>query len=217
MRKVCVLGLGVGLVMALTGQAEGFGCRDHGSTSCYEPCVQMCVTYVDRMVTCYRPEWREEKFTYTVNRIVCKEVVTKQKCTKLVPKYYDEKRVCHYTVQVAKPVTYDVCRCRMVCVQMVDPCTGCCYTCERPEYYTEKVCATVYECQPATREILVKVCRMEPVVYEVDVCRVVRECVPEVREGCRRVCHMVAYQTCVRVPVCVPCCSSPGVVMPHAR
>jgi hypothetical protein len=217
MRKLLALGLGIGLLVALSGRADAFGCHGSGHASCYEPCVQTCVTYVDQCVTCYRPEWREEKFTYTVNRIVCKELITKQKCTKLVAKYYDEKRVCHYTVQVPKCVEYDVQRCRMVCVQVMDPCTGCCYTCCRPEYYCEKVQATVYECRPASREYMVKVCRMEPVVYDVDVRRVIQECVPEVREGCRRICHMVPYQTTVRVPVCVPCCPTPhGAAMPPA-
>jgi hypothetical protein len=210
MRKMLGFGFGVGLVMALAGQADAFGCR---SASC-EPCVPMCITYVEQKVTCHRAEWKTVEYKYTVNRVVCKEVITKEKCTRLVPKYYDEKRTVHYTVQVAKPVEYEVRRCRSVCVQVVDPCTGCTYSCYRPEYYTERVKATVMECQPASKEIVVKVCRMEPVVELVDVRRVVRECVPEVRTACRRVCHMVPYETTVRVPVRVPCCPT---TMPPAH
>ena len=212
MKKLVLLGMAVVLILiANTREADAFGCCRKASCES----TPMCVTYVDKVVTCYKPTWKEEKITYKVNRIVCKEVITKEKCTSLVPKYYDEKRQCTYLVRVPKIVEQEVVRCRMVCVNMVDPCTGCTYVCRRPETYTEKVKCTVYECQTQVKDVIVRVCKMEPVTRDVEVRRIVRECVPEMVTTTRRVCQMVPTQTTVRVAVCVPCCSVPP--MPDAK
>src|SRR5687767_10976110 len=77
-------------------------------------CVTHCVAYEARTITCYKPEWREEKVDVTVHRMQCKEVVDKVKVTVMVPNWVDEKRtftVCRYE---PKTVVRDVVRCHYV-------------------------------------------------------------------------------------------------------
>jgi hypothetical protein len=72
----------------------------------------------------------------------------------------------------------------------------------------------VWDCKQEVRQITVKVCKWEAQARETKCKRYIPECRPEVVETVRRYCVMVPYEATIRVPVCVPCCSSP--VMPSA-
>jgi hypothetical protein len=198
MKTVLLSGLAVALVGLTTTRTEAFG--GHCGES---HCPGIC--FVEKKITCYKPEFKTEQYTVTVNKFVCKEVCTKEKVTVMVPKQYEEKRTCTTYVKCPKVIEKEVKHLRIFKVEMVDPCTGCKYTCCRPVHCTEKVKCTVYEKVPQTKEYTVKVCKMEPVCKEVDVRKTVRECVPETVTRCRTVCRMVPYQTCIKCPVLIPC------------
>jgi hypothetical protein len=199
MKKLVVSGLAIALVGLMTARIEAFG---HGGGCCHGVCVCM----VDRAVTCYKPVFKTEQYTVTVNKIVCKEVCEKKTITVMVPKEYEERRTKTVCCKVPKEIEKEVKKCRIQKVEVVDPCTGCKTTVCKPVVCVEKVKCTVYENVPKTEEYCVKVCKMEPVCKQIDVRKKVRECVPETQTRCRTVCHMVAYQTCIKVPVVVPCC-----------
>jgi hypothetical protein len=198
----------------VAAEAQGFGrrCMDYCAPAC-APCVT--VSYVDKVVTCHKPEWREEKAKVKVNKVYCRVEEVPVKCTVMVPKWTDEQRTCKYLVPVPRVVERDVVRCRYVPHSCTDPCTGCTYTCYRPETWTEKVKCTVYDCKEETKQIVVKVCHYEPKVYETKQRRYIPECREEVVDVVRRYCVMVPYQTTVKVAVYTPCCDSAPAAHAH--
>lgn len=205
MKKWLVAVVAVAFVLTLADPASAFFFKKK-KNCCPPPCCDpCCVTYVDKVVTCYKPQWHEEKVECIVNKLVCKEIVEKVKCNVLVPVWTEEKRKCCHYVSEPVDVIQDVVRCRLVPCKVCDPCTGCCHTCCRAETYVEKVKCTVYKCRPVTQDVTVKVCRMECREQIVDCKRIVTECVPTKVVQCVRRCVMVPCQTVVRVPVCVPC------------
>jgi len=203
LKRTLVTGLSVACLTLLAAQAQAFGRR-----SCCDSCAPPCnykVTYVDKEVTCYKPVWKEEKIKCVINKIVCREEIETRKCTVMVPKWTDVKKTCTYLVPVPKTVERDVLVCRMVPVQMTDECTGCTYTCYKPETVTQKVKCTVYECKEEKKDIMVRVCHYEPQEREYKVRRIIPECQQETVDRVRRYCVMTPYQTTIRVAVCVPC------------
>jgi hypothetical protein len=220
LKKSLLMGLTVASLALLAGRAQAFGHRCCIDYCCPPPC-NVKVTYVDKVVTCYKPVWKEEKVKCVVNKVVCREEIETRKCTVMVPKWVEEKRTCTYLVQVPKTVEREVlsvvCReefetrkctvmvpkwtdekrtctyliqvpktvereilvCRMVPVQMVDECTGCTYTCCKPETVKQKVKCTVYECKEAKKDIVVKVCHHEAQEREYKVRRIVPETVKQ--------------------------------------
>jgi hypothetical protein len=93
----------------------------------------------------------------------------------------------------------------MVPFESKDPCTGCTYTCYKPEPVHQKVQCTVWDCRAESREVICKACKCEPQVREMKRQVVIPECRPETVETVRRFCVMVPYQTTVKVAICVPC------------
>ncbi len=210
MKKLIFPVLAVAFTLMLTDRAAaGFLCR-HCPPPCCEPCpppVACTTTFVDKVVTCYKPVWKEEQVECLVNKVVCKEVVEKVKCMVLVPRWLEEKRVCTFLVSEPVEVVHEVVRCRLVPIKVDDPC---CVTTCKMETYVEKVKCVVPQCKAVQKEVVCKVCRLEAHEQIVDRKRLVMECVPTKVLQVRRYCVMVPYQTTVRVPVCVPV----GVVAP---
>jgi len=202
LKKTLVAGLTVACLGFLAGNVQAFGCG--WGCCCPPPCPPVKIAYVDQVVTCYKPVWKEEKIKCVVNKVVCREEIVTHKCTVMVPKWIDVKRTCTYLIQVPKIIERDVLVCRMVPVEMTD-CCGCVYTCYRPETVTQKVKCTVFECREAKRDIIVKVCNYEAQIREYKVKRIIPECVQETVDCVRRYCVMTPYQTTVKVAVCVPC------------
>jgi hypothetical protein len=142
----------------------------------------------------------------TINRIVVHTEVIPQKCTIMVPSWSEEKRTITVCNCVPRQVEREVCCCRMVPVSCTDPCTGCTYTCCKPETYTQKVTCTIMEQVPVQKEITVRVCHYHPEERSYNITRCVPECKPETVTRTVCYCVMVPYESKIKVPVCTPCC-----------
>jgi len=206
MKKLAVSCLTFVCLGMLAANASAFGHRC--CWDCAPPCPPPTVTYVDKVVTCYRPQWKEEKVKCVVNKMYCRVEEETVKRTVMVPKWIDVKQTCTYLVPVPKTVEREVVCCRMVPVQMTDPCTGCAYTCYKPQEFKEKVKCTVWECKSESRDVICKVCKYEPQTREYKQKRIIPECRQETVDCVRRYCVMVPQQVTVRVAVCTPapCC-----------
>src|SRR5262245_6221268 len=94
MKRLAAIAL-VGAVLALATPSAR-ACYPVCCAPCVTPC---CVQYVEKTVTCYRPEWKTRDVVCTVMRPVPREVTEKYTCTVLVPEWKDEKRticICKY-------------------------------------------------------------------------------------------------------------------------
>jgi hypothetical protein len=125
----------------------------------------------------------------------------------MVPVWHEERRKITVCKCVPREIEREVCCTRMVPVCVTDPCTGCTYTCCKPETYTQKVHCTVMEQVPEQREIAYKVCTMKPETRTYETHRCVAECHPETVVHKERYCVMVPYQQKIKVAVCTPCCT----------
>lgn len=198
MKKLLIATLVLGTMWVLPARSEAF---------CWiSPCVSYRVCYETRVVTCYKPQWNEEKVEVVVNRLQCKEVVEKTPIKVMVAKWVDGQQTvtrCHY-----EPVTLvkEVVSCRYTPVCVIDPCTGCPYTVLAAQPCVEKVACTVYQAKLVQEVVPVKVCQWVPEERVVETRRMEWFSVPEKQIVVRRFCTMVPYQTTVQVPVCVPCC-----------
>ncbi len=206
MKKLLLSVLAVAFVFLLAEPASAFFFR---KKCCPPPCCDPCcapldcaTAFVDKVVTCYKPVWKEEQVECIVNKLVCREVVEKVKCTVLVPRWLEEKRLCTFYVSEPVEVLQDIVRCRLVPAKVADPCCG--YSCYQAETYVEKVKCVIHQCKPVQKEVSCKVCRLESQEQVVDCKRLVTECVPTKVLQVRRYCVLVPYQTTVRVPVCLP-------------
>jgi hypothetical protein len=166
------------------------------------------VSYRTETVTCYRTEWREQQVPIQVQRVSCRTEVDKVPITVQVPQYFDQTVKTYYTVRVPRVIVRDVSRCVLVPVTSVDPCTGCCYTTCCPQWITQQVSCTVYDCVQQSRDVVVKACRLVPEQRVIDRVRYVPVTTTETVMTCRRYCVQVPYQVQVCVPVLVPCCPS---------
>jgi hypothetical protein len=172
-------------------------------------CCKPAPAFIEKIVTCYRREWRERDVPCTINRVASRIVVTPHTCTVQVPVWTDQKQIQTVYTRVPRQVEHEIACCRQVPVCVTDPCTGCSRTCFKPEFYTRKVCCTEFETVPVQREVCVRVCTYRPEVRTYET----RECIPEIRPETiirkERFCVTVPYQTVVRVPVCLAalsCC-----------
>ncbi|HXG13397.1 MAG TPA: hypothetical protein VNK04_26805 [Gemmataceae bacterium] len=194
MKKLTAIGLTT-VVMALAGPAVRAG------HVCCTPC---CISWIEKTVTCYRPEWRERDVTCTITRVIPRVMVEERTCTVMIPVWTPEKRTIYVCRYVPREVEREVISCRMVPVTCTDPCTGCTYTSCRPEYVTHRVKCVVMEAVPEQREITVNVCSYRPEQRTFPVHRVVCEYRPETITYKQRYCVMVPYAAKVMVPVCCP-------------
>jgi hypothetical protein len=204
MRNLVTVGFTV-MILVMSGssaQACFRRCRNSCDTDCGAPAVQ--VQYVEKTVTCYKPEWKEREVKCTVNRMVTRTEVVPVKCNIMVPVWTDQKQTQVFYKRVPKEVEREVTTCHMVRDCVVDPCTGCTRTVCRPEYSTQKVKCTIWECIPEKRDVTVRVCSWKPEERTVETRRVICEWKPETITRKERYCEMVPYQTTVKVPVCVP-------------
>jgi hypothetical protein len=250
MKRLRVLALAVAALMLAAGSVRA--CH-HGCGWCCPPpcdtCSNVCVSWVDQVVTCYHTEMRERSVPVVVQRPVYNEVVTPYTCTVMVPEYHNERRVAtvytsvpHQVTQnvtycravpvystvtqwvtsytqvprqvtynvnycrtvpvygtarqwvtrytrVPRPVTYNVTTCHLVPVTCTDPCTGCCHTVCQPQYSTQPVTTTVWECVPHQEEVTVPTCTYHTEWYTQPVTTTVWECVPVRREVTATVCN----------------------------
>jgi hypothetical protein len=168
-------------------------------------CPTYYVTYEQRVVTCYRPQWYADKVPCLVPKVSYRETVTPVQYYEYVPRWYDDQQAyVHYT-PVPRVVQQDVVTCRLVPEVLFDPCTFCCYVSCRVEPSVTRVQSVVYDYKPEVKYQPVKLCKYEPVerVYQH------RSYVPVVTQepswALSYRCEMVPYQATVSVPVIVPC------------
>jgi hypothetical protein len=199
MKRLAAIAL-VGAALALATPSAR-ACHPACCAPCVVPC---CVQFVEKTVTCYRPEWKTRDVVCTVMRPVPREVVEKYNCTVMVPEWKDEKRTIYICNYVPKEEVREVTCCRMVPVCVTDPCTGCTYTSCKPECYTQKVKCCVLVPASEKRDVVVKVCTYRPEQRTVECRRVVCDYKPEQVTYKQCYCEMVPYQAKVMVPVCCP-------------
>lgn len=221
MKKVAVIAIAFAVLSLAAAPAQAWGCHRGGHSSCchsgyhYDcgacctPCCTPCVTWVDKTVTCYRQEMRVREVPCTINRVVLRTEVVPQTYTVCVPHWREEKRTITVCTCVPRQVERHVTCCRMVPVCCADPCTGCTYTCCKPETYVQTVTCTIMEQVPVQKQIAVRVCSYHPEQRTCNVTRCIPECKTEtvMRKECYCVC--VPYQVTVKVPVCTQTCCGP--------
>jgi hypothetical protein len=242
MKKLMVAGFLLAGAFALAGSAQAHGLR-RGCGGCESDCAQPCAApapppppqYVEKVVTCYKTEWREKNVECVVNHMVSHEEVRKHTSTVCVPVWKEEKRTVTEYKSVPKVVEREVVVCKKVPAPCETPCGGCesgCDNgcghhrhrlfghrhkgcddcgCETPcnvVREVQKVKCTVYECVPVKKDIVVKVCHYEQQqkVYETKC--LVWECKPEKVMKKVRYCERVPYQTTIKVPVCAASCDT---------
>lgn len=168
-------------------------------------CVPTTIAWVDKTVTCMRPEWRERDVTCTINRVVMREVIVPVKRVVMVPEFREVQKTIIVPKLVAREVEREVISCRMVPSCVTDPCTGCSVTVCKPELVTHRVRCVVTECVPEQKQITVRMCTPKPVEETVQCRKLVCEIQPQ--QVTRRECYcvMVPHEMTVKVPVCVPC------------
>jgi hypothetical protein len=204
MKKVIGIGLAA-VVLALTATpARAFFCRRAHDCSSTECCAPYQVTYVDKTITCYKPEWKERDVTCTINRLVTRTETVPVTCTVMVPVWHEEKRECITYTKVCKTIEKEVTKCRMVRACVVDPCTGCTRRCRVPEVTTCIVPCKVWERVPQIHEYTVKVCTLKPEEQTIQRTRVICETKPETITRKETYCVMVPYEKTIKVPVCTP-------------
>jgi hypothetical protein len=179
-----------------------------------ECCQSVCQTpcppqWVERTVTCFRPEWREREVKCTVNRVIPRQVMTQQKCVVMVPTWHEEKRMITVFKYVPRTTEREVVTCHKV--RVCEPsCDDGCGRCCRPRCHREwvqevcKVPCTVWTCVPEQREVVASVCSYVPQEQTYQVCRIVCEVKPETIVHKECFCVMVPYQVKVKVPACCP-------------
>ncbi len=203
-----LVGLGLAVSPAHAAGLRG-RCRD-----CPPPaCPQFEIKYVDKVVTCYKPVWKDVEVKVHIPKITCKEVMEKVKVTVCVPRWEDQKITMRYCRPICRETVADVRRCVSEPVAVIHPCTGCPCVTYQLKWITEKVKVCVPDFQWESKEAIIKVCRIDRHDKIVDQKRIIRECSWETKTCMRRVCHQEPYQTTVRVPVCVPC----GTTMPPGK
>lgn len=209
MSKLMAVTVAFGLVaVAATPTQAGHGCGSGCAPEC-APCVQYQVTYVDKVVTCYKTEMREREVTCNVLRCIAREVVEERKVCVLVPEVKQEKRTITVCKSVPREVEREVTCCKMVPVACTDPCTGCSYTVCKPQYVTTKVKQIVCDLVPEQREIVVNVCNYRQEERTIQCKRVVIDYKPETVTRKVYDCVKVPYQTTIKVAVCTPVACQP--------
>ena len=205
MKKVWMTALAVGLLMAMASTAEAWCGRKSGC--CDQPCCETQVTYVDKVVTCYRPKLVEKEIQCVINRVTCHEVVEERKINVCIPVWNEEKREITVCRMVPREVEREVTCVRKVPVCVTDPCTGCTRTTYKCETYTQKVKTTVCEAVQEKKEVVVKVCSFKTEERTVQCKRLVAECKPETVTKKICTCVMEPYTTTIKVAVCTPVCA----------
>jgi hypothetical protein len=202
-----VLGLVVAGLVVSGSSAQAFGRKRGHDNDCCAPSCEMQTEWVEKTVTCHRPEWREREVTCTVNRVHTREVVENRTCTVMVPEYRTEMRTVTVSKMVPVMVEKQVTVCKRVKETCVDPCTGCCKTVCRKVPVCETVRKCEKQCVQEQKQVCVKVCTMRPETKTYQVKRLVCETRPETVVRKERYCEMVPYQTTVKVAVCKPVCA----------
>jgi hypothetical protein len=200
MKKFWVTCMAVTVALAVTGRVEAFGHRG-GCCEASAGCETQ-VTYVDKVVTCYRPKMVEVEIECRVMKVVCKEIPIETKCTVMVPEWKEEKRQVTVCKLVSKEVEKEVTCTRYVAESVKDPCTGCLRTVCKPVTEVKKVKTTICERQEEVQEVMVKVCSYKPEVRVYKCTRVVAECTPEIVKRKVLQCVLEPYQTTIKVAVC---------------
>lgn len=213
MRSVLAATLACTVLMLISSPAEAFGHRRGCADDCAPACAPVCapapqIQWVDKVVTCYRPVMREKQLECVVNKVVPREVITPLTRTYMVP----ETKMVEKTIAVCKlvprEVVKDVAVCVMVPTTCVDPCSGCSYTVCKPTTVIKQVRCCVLDKVIEQKQVTVPVCTYKPVQETVQCKRIVCDVVPEKVVRTVRYCELEAYQTTVKVAVCVapaPC------------
>lgn len=183
----------VASVFGTTGQAHAFGF----------PCCNADICWVEKTITCYRPEVRCREVQCTVMKKVCREVVEMKKC--IIPITYTEMQ--KRTVFVYGEVKEEVEREIYVAVDCPTCEAGCGHCC-KPNPASYKTTIKCLECKPRPQpvEITEPVCKVRTEEKLVPTKKLVVEEVPETIMKREFTCEMVRFELKVTVPVCVPNC-----------
>lgn len=212
MNKLLAVCMAVGLVGVFATPSQAcHGCGGWATACCAPPpCVQYQVSYVDKVVTCYKTELREKEVSCTVMRCIPREVIEQRKICVMVPEMKQEKRTITVCKSVPREIEREVTCTKMVPVTCTDPCTGCCYTVCKPQCYTVKVKQIVCDLVPEQKEIVVNVCSYHPEERTIQCKRCVIDYKPETVVRKVYECIKVPYQTTVKVAVCTPVVCQPA-------
>lgn len=213
MKQTLILGLGLACLVAWVGQADAFG-RRRGCNDCYNPCPTYTVKYETREVTCYKTVWKKKKVVQKCKKLVCDVKWVDHEYTEYVQKWRDVERevTCykHVPYTYYRTVTYCHYPCGSDCGRCCHRrCGGCCDPCAQPTYVTQKVKCTGYKCVPYTTKVKCRECYLAPVKRKCKVAHYTHRWVVEENPVWVHYCERVPYKTTVRVPVCVPCSTSP--------
>jgi hypothetical protein len=187
---------GTGLVLCLAAPARAQAPPDEGPAVVQAPkapAAAATVQWVERTHTQYRCETRQR----VVPTVVSREVEEKYTYTEKVPVTAPHKRTETYYVSVPEEVVRHVPVCKVVTVQVADPCTGACRTVCRTVTSMQEVRCVVSRQVARTREVV------ENVTTEQEVERVGtrRKTVQEKVNVTETYLVAVPYTTTVRVPV----------------
>src|SRR5205823_4833499 len=105
MNKLAVAALALLVVAAMGLPAEACHRKKCcAEECCAESCAPTTVAWVDKVVTCYKTEWRERDVTYTVQRAHYHDVVENHKCTVMVPVWAEQKQTVWQCNMVAREI-----------------------------------------------------------------------------------------------------------------
>src|SRR4051812_25013177 len=109
MQKLAAVALVLVALAALSAPAQACHHSSCCITECCAPtCAPTTIAWVDKVVTCYRPEWRERDVTCTVMRANYRDVVENHTCTVMVPVFSEQKQKIWVCNMVRKEVVKDV-------------------------------------------------------------------------------------------------------------
>jgi hypothetical protein len=201
MIKIRAVAAAVSLLVLGTANAPLFG----GGACGPGPCAPPPVAFEEKVVTCYKPEWREREEVCCTEKVVLHSHTTPQKYTVKIPVFTDQTRVCTVLTRVAhETVRQETCT-RTVPVCVKDPCTGCTRTEYRTETYVKPVKCTVWESVPVQKAVTEKVCtgwKTEERTRDCVSISVERRPATETKKVPYFV--MVPHQVTIKVPVPVP-------------
>jgi hypothetical protein len=198
MNRFALTGLALALaaVPALSDRAEAFG----------DPCCcQPGITFVDKVVTCYRTEVRCREVPCTTYREVCRQDIYPQKYTILTPVCTPVKREVYVYKEEKKEVEREVTS-LIPAPECPAPCG--CNICQKapPTLVVQKI--KTIECVPSS--VKVEVMDQKVTYQSQEYTRLVKgtivDRVPETTVRKETYCVTVPYQVVVKVPVgCAPC------------
>src|SRR4051794_557340 len=169
------------------------------------PCAPPPVAFEEKVVTCYKPEWRQREEVCHTEKVVLHTHTTPEKYTVKIPVFTDQTRVCTVLTRVPHETVHEETCTRTVPVCVKDPCSGCTHTEYKTETYVKPVKRTVWETVPVQKAVTEKVCTSWTTEVRTRECvsiSVERRPTTEVKKVPYFV--MVPHQVTIKVPISPP-------------